>query len=188
LRFTVRDTGIGIADDKIDILFDKFSQAEASTTRKFGGTGLGLAISKQLAELMGGGVGVRSQKGAGSEFWFTVRLGVNLRLDVQSEGAQPESQATGPLSGRVLIAEDNSTNQEVVLGMLRRLGLRGDAVADGSEAIRALESIPYDLVLMDMRMPVMDGIEATRQIRSPRSEVLNHDIPTLLSKTGTLLL
>ena len=177
LRFSVRDTGIGIPEDKIGALFNKFSQVEVSTTRKFGGTGLGLAISKQLAELMGGGVGVTSQQGKGSEFWFTVRLGRSLGVGQQAEGAQPESQPTVRLNGRILIAEDNSTNREVALGMLRNLGLRADAVADGAEAIRALESIPYDLVLMDMRMPVMDGIEAARKIRNPRSAVLNHDIP-----------
>ena len=92
---------------------------------------------------------------------------------------QPESQTIVPLNARILIAEDNSTNREVALGMLRKLGLRAEAVADGSEAISALESIPYDLVLMDMRMPVMDGIEAARQIRNPLSAVLNHEIPII---------
>ena len=177
VRFSVRDTGIGIAEDKIGTLFDKFSQAEASTTRKYGGTGLGLAISKQLVELMGGGVGVRSQQGNGSEFWFTVRLGLGLGLDGRSEGAQPESPTTVPFNARILVADDNSTNREVALGMLRKLGLRAEAVANGAEAVSALESIPYDLVMMDMRMPVMDGMEAARQIRNPRSAVLNHDIP-----------
>jgi PAS domain S-box-containing protein len=179
LRFAVRDTGIGIPEDKIGVLFNKFSQAEVSTTRKFGGTGLGLAISKQLAEMMGGTAGVTSQDGKGSEFWFTVRLELSLGLGSQSEGAQPESRTTLPLNARILIAEDNSTNREVALAILRKLGLRADAVADGAEAINALESIPYDLVLMDMRMPVMDGIEAACQIRKPQSAVLNHDIPII---------
>jgi PAS domain S-box-containing protein len=177
LRFTVRDSGIGIAEDKIGILFDKFTQADVSTTRKYGGTGLGLAISKQLAELMGGSVGVTSQHGKGSEFWFTARLERRLVPVSQSKGAQPQSPTAGLPNARILIAEDNSTNREVALGMLRKFGLSAEAVADGAEAISALESIPYDLVLMDMRMPVMDGIEAARQIRNPRSKVLNHDIP-----------
>jgi len=177
LRFSVNDTGIGIPEDKISVLFNKFSQVEASTTRRFGGTGLGLAISKQLVELMGGGVGVTSQEGKGSEFWCTVRLG--LGVGGQAERAQPEGQTIANLTGRVLIAEDNSTNREVALGILRKLGLRADAAADGIEALTALESIPYDLVLMDMRMPVMDGIEATRQIRNPLSAVLNHEIPII---------
>jgi light-regulated signal transduction histidine kinase (bacteriophytochrome)/CheY-like chemotaxis protein/HPt (histidine-containing phosphotransfer) domain-containing protein len=179
LRFSVCDTGIGIPEDKIGALFNKFSQVEASTTRKYGGSGLGLAISRQLAELMGGGVGVKSLPGKGSEFWFTARLGLSLGLGEPDEGAQPEDQTTVRLNGRILIAEDNSTNREVALGMLRNLGLRADAVANGAEAIRALESIPYDLVLMDMRMPVMDGIEAARQIRNPQSAVLEHDIPII---------
>ena len=179
LRFSVRDTGIGIPEDKIGVLFNAFGQVEASTTRKFGGTGLGLAISKQLAELMGGGVGVTSQEGKGSEFWFTVRLGRSLGLDGEAEEASAECQTTVPLNARILIAEDNSTNREVALGMLRKLGLHADAVADGAEAISALESIPYDLVLMDMRMPVMDGIEAARRVRNPGSAVLDHGIPII---------
>jgi PAS domain S-box-containing protein len=179
LRFSVRDTGIGIPEDKISILFDKFSQADISITRKYGGSGLGLAISKQLAELMGGGVGVTSRQGKGSEFWFTARLGRSLGVDDPAEAAPLESQTAVNLNGRILIAEDNSTNREVAVGMLKKLGLRADAVADGAEALNALQFIPYDLVLMDMRMPVMDGLEATRQIRNPRSEVLNHDIPII---------
>jgi signal transduction histidine kinase/HPt (histidine-containing phosphotransfer) domain-containing protein len=178
LRFSVHDTGIGIGEDKIGVLFQKFSQVEVSTTRKYGGTGLGLAISKQLVEMMGGSIGVTSQAGKGSEFWFTARLARSLgpggHADVQLEG-----QMKARLIGRVLVAEDNSTNREVALGILHKLGLRADAVANGAEAISALASTPYDLVLMDMRMPVMDGIEAARQIRNPDSAVLNHDIPII---------
>jgi signal transduction histidine kinase/CheY-like chemotaxis protein/HPt (histidine-containing phosphotransfer) domain-containing protein len=325
LRFSVRDTGIGIPEDKIGLLFQKFRQVDASTTRKYGGTGLGLAISKQLAELMGGEVGLASTEGEGSEFWFTVRLdrqrkaastedlpsghlhgvralvvddnatsrgilatlmssswemrpfeadsgpgalsaiyqaleehdpfkvavidmqmpgmdGEALGHAIQSDGRlvdtrivmlkSPGSRHRAQLSPRcsfpncstkpvrsadlfhllckvlsihsssgllptttaqrrrpqmrpfspglrILLAEDNFTNQEVALGILKKLGFRADAVADGAEAIKSLESIPYSLVLMDMRMPVMDGIEATRQIRDPQSAVLNHAIPIL---------
>jgi PAS domain S-box-containing protein len=329
LRFSVRDTGIGIPEDKIGLLFEKFSQVESSTTRKFGGTGLGLAISKQLAELMGGSIGVISEAGKGSEFWFTVRMGLlssaqealpvepqrgvlcgvrvlivddsaasresltkqaagwGMRpvsveggswalealyralqerdpfrvavIDTQMPGMNGEALSsviladerlrdtrmvmlnslggrnhpqsggknglaisiTKPVRGdelfhalakvisaegvpqrvveaadagecdagqrrlqpfvcpnaRVLLAEDNPTNQKVALAILKKLGLSADAVADGSEALKSLESIPYDLVLMDVRMPVMDGLEATRQIRDPNSAVLNHDLP-----------
>jgi light-regulated signal transduction histidine kinase (bacteriophytochrome)/DNA-binding NarL/FixJ family response regulator len=179
LRFSVHDTGIGIPEDKIGVLFNTFSQVDVSTTRKFGGTGLGLAISRQLAEMMGGSVGVTSQAGKGSEFWFTARLGMSLGLGGQAPGVALEGQPAACLEGRILVAEDNSTNREVALGMLRQFGLRADAVANGAEAISTLESIPYDLVLIDMRMPVMDGIEAARQIRNPQSAVLNHDIPII---------
>ncbi len=196
LRIYVRDSGIGIPADKIGILFDKFSQVERSTTRKFGGTGLGLAISKQLTVLMGGTIGVESQEGKGSEFWFTVRL----KMASQSAGAQAEEpdgdktscsshkrlQPFAGVTARILLAEDNATNRKVAMAILKKLGLHADAVADGAEAIRALESILYDLVLMDVRMPVMDGIEATQRIRDPQSAVLDHEVPIIALTANAL--
>jgi CheY-like chemotaxis protein/HPt (histidine-containing phosphotransfer) domain-containing protein len=326
LRFTVRDTGIGIPADKIDRLFNKFSQVDASTTRKYGGTGLGLAISKQLVELMGGETGVNSEEGKGSEFWFSIRLGKQAEesahesipladlqsvrvlivddnatnceiqikrfafwgmrpaeaqngpealqrlydaldendpfaiavIDMQMPGMDGETlgriikadhrladirmvmltslgtrgdarhfeeigfaaYATKPIrhqelktvlslvladpargqtfqsivtrhtaletinlfpgyTARILLAEDNITNQRVALGILKKLGLRADAVANGAEVLKALELLPYDLVLMDVQMPEMDGLEATGHIRNRQSAVRNHDIPII---------
>lgn len=185
LRFSVRDTGIGIPDDKLNVLFKDFSQVDASTTRKYGGTGLGLSISKQLAEIMGGEVGVTSEEGKGSEFWFTVRLG--FEAGRPTEKTRPRlSEPFAVIDSRILVAEDDPTNRLVALSMLKKLGARADAVVNGAEAVTALESIAYDLVLMDMRMPVMDGLEATRRIRDPRSGVLNHHVPVIAMTAGVM--
>lgn len=318
LRFTVTDTGIGIPADRMGTLFKPFTQVDGSVTRTYGGTGLGLAISKQLAELMGGQIGLESELGRGSTFWFTARfekqpegarpagetfadlegqrvlvvddndvnrllvttllLGWGCRFGEAAGGASALSMLTEAIEngdpyvaalidmqmpemdgeqlgrlikndpklkdtvlvmmtsigqsgdverlraagfsayltkpirqtqlydslamalgkrkraaeqtlpilpreqrrrGRILLAEDNTTNQQVALGILKKLGCRADVVANGKEALEALRSIPYDLVLMDCHMPEMDGFEATRRIRDPQSGVLNPRIPVI---------
>ena len=321
LCFTVRDTGIGISPNKVGLLFNKFTQVDSSTTRLFGGTGLGLAISKQLVDLMRGDIGVRSEEGKGSEFWFTVRLAKQPASDasvatvsadlrgvrvlivddhpvnreillvlLKSWGMRPAEAADGPsallalkqakaakepfalaildmqmpgmdgkslgravksdpdlrdtvlvmatslgqvggdqqwkeigfvanltkpvrrtelrdvieavVSGKkikerrsnaalssataqyssgahILVVEDNATNQQVAVGILKRLGMRADVAANGVEAIKALGAAPYDMVLMDAQMPEMDGFQAAQIIRDPKSRVLDHRVPII---------
>jgi len=166
LRFEVSDTGIGIAPVDQARLFESFSQADASTTRKYGGTGLGLAISKQLVELMGGSMGVDSEVGRGTTFWFTVRLARAAAPLSSTNGARglpdAETAATGT---RVLVVEDNVVNQQVAVGMLERLGYIVDVANNGREAVDAVAARRYGAVLMDCQMPEMDGYKATAEIR-----------------------
>lgn len=164
LSFRVRDTGLGIATDKLDLLFNRFSQADSSIARRFGGTGLGLAISKQLVELMGGEIGVDSQPGQGSTFWFSVTLPEGSPVEMAAPSTPAEGSATrAPL--RILVAEDNQVNQMVIGLMLRQLGHQVDVVTNGIEACEQVQKAPYDLMLMDVQMPEMDGIAATQAIR-----------------------
>ena len=209
LCFSVKDTGIGIPDDRKEILFTPFTQADGSTRRKYGGTGLGLAISRQLVELMGGRIGVKSVEKKGSTFWFTAAFerpserpekpsemikssDAPLHEMVMSGGsaeipAVPSATAQSiKRKMRILLAEDNPVNQKVALAMLRNMGHQADAVANGKEAVNALESIPYDLVLMDCHMPEMDGFEATRIIRQLGSKTLNSRIPIIALTASAL--
>jgi signal transduction histidine kinase/CheY-like chemotaxis protein len=163
LFFSVKDQGIGISDEQQSRLFQPFSQAEASTARMFGGTGLGLAISKRLVGLMGGSIGVESRPGEGSLFWFTIRVGASLSLPPHMPAPLTAADPTG---ARLLLVEDNPINQKVALLMLHKLGYQVDVANNGFEALHAVASAHYDLILMDCVMPEMDGFEATRRLRS----------------------
>jgi PAS domain S-box-containing protein len=170
VRFAVVDTGIGIPPEQLPRLFQAFEQADASITRKYGGTGLGLAISQRLAGLMGGECGAESEPGVGSTFWFTARLlrghGVETSLHLD-DNSDAETQLRQRHRGaRILLAEDNEVNLEVALAMLHGVGLDVDIATDGREALRLAAAGLYDLVLMDMQMPEMGGLEATRSIRA----------------------
>jgi PAS domain S-box-containing protein len=169
LRFSVEDTGIGIAPAVQHRLFRAFEQADSSTTRSYGGTGLGLAISRELVEKMGGRIGVHSAPGQGSEFWFTLQLDRPLpRSLADAAGAEDADQAHRLHGVRVLLAEDNPINQDVALTMLQSLGCHVHVVDTGVKALAALSAAEFDIVLMDRQMPEMDGFDATAEIRARR--------------------
>lgn len=163
LRFSVKDTGIGISDENISNLFSSFTQADSSISRKYGGTGLGLAISKQLAELMGGSIDVESMPGHGSIFHCDIPFKTSKAV-----GQSPQAQiknSRGLLGKHVLLVEDNPINSELAIELLQNLGISVDHVENGHAAIKLVHSRQYDLVLMDIQMHGIDGFTATRQIR-----------------------
>ncbi len=178
VRFEVQDSGIGIESDKLSDLFRAFEQADASTTRKHGGTGLGLTINRRLAQLMGGEAGAESEPGKGSTFWFTARLrrGQGVKSATAAKNlTDAETQLRTRYEGvRILLVEDNAINCEVAVALLSGVGLAVDTAKDGAEAVALVGEGVYTLVLMDVQMPVMDGLEATRVIRED-----NTDLPIL---------
>jgi signal transduction histidine kinase/CheY-like chemotaxis protein len=181
LRFEVRDTGIGIAEEAQTKLFRAFSQADGSTSRRFGGTGLGLVISRQLIELMDGEIGILSRLGAGSTFWFTVKLASGtMHAAPTSPAVAVEAPATTPprAARRALLVEDNRVNQEVGRAMLRALGFDTEISPDGRAGVEAAFSRDYDIILMDCQMPEMDGFEATAEIRAREQAARSYGSPT----------
>ncbi|MEE9240194.1 MAG: ATP-binding protein, partial [bacterium] len=186
VRIAVEDTGIGVDEDMIEHLFDKFTQADGSTSRRFGGTGLGLSICKQLVGLMGGEIGVTCRPEKGSTFWFTLHLPVETE-----EAPEPPAAAESPVSGglpsgkddlpggiRVLVAEDNHINQLVAREILEEMGCIVDIAADGEKALEMMETLPCDAIFMDCHMPEIDGFEATKEIRR-REEKSGGHIPII---------
>ncbi len=205
LRLTVKDTGIGIPESEIDNLFSIFFQGDSSLSRKYSGTGLGLTISKQLAELMDSKIEVESELNKGSVFWFVIDFEKQFEqetreLEQKTESPQQRAGDVNKSNGNtdtttdskksvyekngqyvseeeILIAEDDTINQQVILMTLNNLGYKASAVSNGKEAIEALKSKPFGLVLMDIQMPLMDGFQATELIRNPKTGVLNPNIP-----------
>lgn len=170
ILFQVIDTGIGLSAEQIQRLFQSFSQADGSTTRKYGGTGLGLSISKQLAELMGGDIGVESQEGVGSCFYFEIPLEARLESEGKTRKIISSKQSLKPMlkslaGSRILVVEDNQINQEIIQGYLEESGISITIANNGLEALQ-ISPESYELILMDMKMPIMDGYEASRQLRA----------------------
>lgn len=182
LRFCIRDSGIGIAEEQQAAIFDSFTQADTSTTRRYGGSGLGLSICKQIVHLLGGEIGLESTPGLGSRFWFTLPC---ITGALRPAGFPADGKSMIARSGHILIAEDNVTNQRVAAGMLRMLGCTFGIARNGIEAVQAWKAGNWDLILMDCSMPEMDGFEATATIRSLETDSNRHT-PIVAMTANTL--
>lgn len=201
LYFSVRDTGIGISQKDQNMLFKRFAQADSSTTRKFGGTGLGLTISKKLSELMDGQIGMDSKEGSGTTFWFTVELkksdktfrpgktktllGISDKNNTQLITGHTISE-NRRTNKQILIVDDNAVNRAVATAILKKFGYHSDTAENGQAAIDKLKEIRFDLVFMDLQMPVIDGFEAAKEIRRSQSEVLNSQLPIIALTANAL--
>lgn len=193
LKFVVSDTGIGIAKNDIKKLFKAFVQADGSTMRKYGGTGLGLAICKQIVELFNGKIGVESELGKGSDFWFTARFNLLGEDELDQYDLKPEAVKNDifidqayKASKKILLVEDNEINSQVALAMLNKLGFTANVAINGEEAIKILCDKPYDLILMDCQMPGMDGFETCKYIRSGRAGERNSSV-VIIAMTANVM-
>lgn len=183
LTFEISDSGIGLSPKEKSRLFKPFSQADSSTTRKYGGTGLGLSICKGLVELMKGGIGVNSKPGKGSTFWFKIPL--ERASSSKLKGAGPVQLSDATVRSRILIADDNEINQKAAILILKKFGIRADAVGNGNDVLHSLQKVHYDLVLMDCQMPDLDGYDTTAAIRKSKVHKIR-EIPVIAMTAGAV--